>query len=30
LKALPRRNLPEAVRLNRFEAPLWVLSFGMI
>src|SRR5690606_13113535 len=30
LNALLRMNFPEAVRLNRFAAPLCVFSFGMI
>src|SRR5271167_4630133 len=29
LKACPRLNLPVAVFLKRFAAPLWVLSFGI-
>jgi len=29
LKAALRRNLPEAVFLNRFAAPRWVFIFGM-
>src|SRR5438093_1420315 len=30
LNAWPRLNLPVAVFLNRFAAPRWLLSFGMI